>query len=82
MALDLTGMPPSVEEVRAFLADRAADKRARAVDRLLESPWFARHWATTLDIMLMDRRDNLNVTADEWQKYLLVPAGRTVLSTS
>ena len=64
-------MPPSVEEVRAFLADRAGDKRSRAIDRLLESPWFARHWATTLDIMLMDRRASLNVTADDWQKYLL-----------
>ena len=56
VSLDLTGMPPSVEELREFLADHSADKRARAVDRLLDSPLFARHWAITLDVMLMERR--------------------------
>ena len=71
VSLDLTGMPPSVEELRAFLADHAADKRARAVDRLLDSPLFARHWATTLDIMLMERRPGKNVAAGEWQDFLL-----------
>ncbi len=73
-SLDLTGMPPSVEEIRQFLADPAADKRARAVDRLLDSPRFARHWAITLDIMLMERRPSKNVTAEEWQDYLLAAA--------
>ncbi len=74
VSLDLAGMPPSVEEVKAFLADRTADKRVRAVDRLLASPHFARHWATTLDVMLMERRPNQNVAADEWQNYLLAAA--------
>ncbi|MGP0064250.1 MAG: DUF1549 domain-containing protein [Isosphaeraceae bacterium] len=71
VSLDLTGMPPSVEELKEFLADRAADKRARAVDRLLASPLFARHWATTLDVMLMERRPSKKVAADDWQNYLL-----------
>ena len=71
VSLDLTGMPPSSEELRGFLADTAADKRAGAVDRLLESPLHARHLATTLDVMLMERRPSQNVTADEWQNYLL-----------
>ena len=74
VSLDLTGMPPSVEELREFLADHTADKRARVIDRLLASPLFARHWATTLDVMLMERRPNMNVTADEWQNYLLAAA--------
>ncbi len=74
VSLDLTGMPPSVEELRAFLAEGAADKRAKKIDRLLASPLFARHWATMLDVMLMERRPNVNVTADEWQKYLLAAA--------
>ncbi|SIO35056.1 Protein of unknown function [Singulisphaera sp. GP187] len=74
VSLDLTGMPPSSEELRAFLADAAADKRGRAVDRLLESPLYGRHLATTLDVMLMERRPNQNVTADEWQNYLLQAA--------
>jgi predicted nucleic acid-binding Zn-ribbon protein len=70
-SLDLTGMPPSVEEVKEFLADPAADKRVRAVDHLLDSPLFARHWAITLDVMLMERRPSKNVSAQEWQDYLL-----------
>jgi hypothetical protein len=71
VSLDLTGMPPSAEELRAFLADSGVNKRALAVDRLLESPLFSRHLATNLDVMLMERRPNKNVTADEWQNYLL-----------
>jgi hypothetical protein len=43
--LDLTGMLPPPEEVEAFLADRAADKRAKLVDRLLNSDAFADYWA-------------------------------------
>ena len=71
MWLDLTGMPPSVNELREFLADKAVDKRSRIIDRLLESSLFARHWAATLDVMLMERRPSVNVSADEWQNYLL-----------
>lgn len=74
VSLDLTGMPPAPEELRAFLADGAADKRARAIDRLLESPLYGRHLATVLDITLMERRPNKNVSADEWQNYLLKAA--------
>jgi hypothetical protein len=45
---DLTGLPPTPEEVDAFLADRSPDAWPRLVDRLLASPacgerW-GRHW--------------------------------------
>lgn len=43
--LDLTGLIPPADEARAFVADRAPDKRARLVDRLLASPQFADFWA-------------------------------------
>lgn len=43
--LDLTGLLPTVERVRSFLADRAPDKRSRLVDQLLASEEFARFWA-------------------------------------
>ncbi len=43
--LDLLGRLPSVEETRAFLADSAPDKRARLIDRLLDSEEFAKFWA-------------------------------------
>jgi hypothetical protein len=43
--LDVTGLPPSSADVRAFAADRAADKRDRLIDRLLASDEFAEQWA-------------------------------------
>ncbi len=44
---DLTGLPPSPEEVAAFLADPAPDAAAFAtvVDRLLASPHYGEQWA-------------------------------------
>ena len=42
---DISGRIPTPSEVTEFLADPAADKRARAVDRLLQEPDFADHWA-------------------------------------
>lgn len=46
VSLDLTGLPPSADEVRAFLADPAESKikREALVDRLIGSPAFVEHW--------------------------------------
>jgi hypothetical protein len=41
VTLDLTGLPPTPEEVRAFLADSRPDAYERVVDRLLASPHYA-----------------------------------------
>src|SRR5947208_627552 len=35
--LDLSGQIPSIEQTRAFLADKASDKRAKLIDQLLNS---------------------------------------------
>lgn len=70
VSLDLIGMPPSAEELQAFLADSSPTKREATVDRLLASPHYARNMATVFDIMLMERRPNANVSADDWQRYL------------
>jgi len=40
VSLDLTGLPPSLSEIRAFLSDKAPDAYERLVDRLLASPHF------------------------------------------
>jgi len=43
--LDAVGLPPTSSEVRTFLADNRADKRAWVIDALLERPEFAEFWA-------------------------------------
>jgi len=42
---DLTGLPPSAEDVEAFAADRSPDAFGRVVDRLLASPRYGERWA-------------------------------------
>lgn len=50
--LDLTGLLPPWEKAKEFLADPAADKRAKVIDELLASEEFARYWALrTADLM-------------------------------
>src|SRR5437763_1504876 len=44
VAVDLTGLPPSAEEVDAFLADANPDAYERLVDRLLASPHYGERW--------------------------------------
>ncbi|MEN9575435.1 MAG: hypothetical protein RL514_3290 [Verrucomicrobiota bacterium] len=68
--LDLTGMIPTAAEARAFFADPAPDKRARLVDQLLATPQHARHLATSLDLMLMERRAQKHVDIAAWQQFL------------
>ena len=41
----LTGLPPTPEEVDAFVADDSPDAWERLIDRLLESPQYGEQWA-------------------------------------
>jgi hypothetical protein len=43
-AYDLTGLPPSPQEVEDFLADQSPEAFARVVDRLLGSPRYGERW--------------------------------------
>jgi len=45
VTLDLTGLPPSPEELDAFLADASPEAYERVVDRLLASPHYGERWA-------------------------------------
>ncbi len=45
VSLDLVGLPPTPEEVDAFLADQSPDAYAKLVDRLLASPHYGERWA-------------------------------------
>ena len=42
--LDLTGLPPTEAEMRAFLADQSPGAFAKVVDRLLASPRYGEKW--------------------------------------
>jgi hypothetical protein len=42
---DLTGLPPTPEEVSAFLKDTSPDAYEKVVDRLLASPQYGERWA-------------------------------------
>jgi hypothetical protein len=45
VALDLTGLPPSLAELEAFERDRSPDSYARYVDQMLAKQAFGEHWA-------------------------------------
>jgi len=42
---DLTGLPPTPEEIRAFVADDSPDAYEQLVERLLASPQYGERWA-------------------------------------
>jgi hypothetical protein len=49
---DLTGLPPTPEQVEAFVKDKSPDAYEKLVDRLLASPAYGERWATKwLDIV-------------------------------
>jgi len=45
LSLDLIGLPPTPEEVDAFVTDEGPDAVERLVDRLMASPHFGEKWA-------------------------------------
>ena len=45
LSLDLTGLPPGVEAVDAFVGDADPQAYEKLVDRLLDQPYYGEHWA-------------------------------------
>ena len=45
LSLDLIGLPPTPQELDAFLADTSPEAYERVVDRLLASPHYGERWA-------------------------------------
>ncbi|MBI2823395.1 MAG: PSD1 domain-containing protein [Planctomycetia bacterium] len=45
LSLDLVGLPPSIAEVDAFVADNTEGAYQRAIERLLASPHYGERWA-------------------------------------
>lgn len=57
VALDLTGMLPTPDEVREFLEDRRPDKRERWIDELMQRPQFVDFWTLQLADLLQNRKE-------------------------
>lgn len=45
VSLDLTGLPPSIDQIDNFLVDESSDAYEKVVDRLLDSPRYGEHQA-------------------------------------
>jgi hypothetical protein len=45
LSLDLIGLPPTIQEVDSFLADRSPNAYEAVVERLLASPHYGERWA-------------------------------------
>jgi hypothetical protein len=82
VSYDLIGLPPTAEEVDAFLADKSADALTKVVDRLLASPHYGerwgRHWLdiaryadTTGDRQNGGRRNPLFPYAHTYRDYVI-----------
>jgi hypothetical protein len=67
--LDITGLPPTVKELREFLADNSPNAYEKVVDKLLASPAYAERWGRHwLDIARYADTDGYTIDAprDIW----------------
>jgi hypothetical protein len=71
LTFDLTGLPPTPEEVEAYVDDRSPDAHKRLVDRLLASPAYGERWAQHwLDLARWAETDGFEhdkLRADAWR---------------
>jgi hypothetical protein len=71
VTLDLTGLPPTPQEVEQFLADKEPDAFERVVDRLLASDAYGERWAQHwLDLARFAETDGFeldHVRPDAWK---------------
>ncbi len=68
--LDVTGTLPTAEEARAFIEDKAADKRRILIDRLLERDEFADYWAMKWsDLLRVKAEFPINLWPNAAQAY-------------
>ncbi len=58
--LDLIGVQPRPEEIRAFLADKDAKKREKVIDALFARPEFVDHWSLKWGDLLQNSRNSVS----------------------
>ena len=77
VSFDLIGLPPTPEELRAFLTDTSTNAYERVVDRLLASPRYgerwARHWMDAAHFAETHGHDQDRIRTNAWpyRDYLI-----------
>lgn len=61
LSLDLLGVLPTVEEAKAFIADKSPDKRAKLIDAWLARPEYAELWALRWADLLREEEKYLDL---------------------
>ena len=70
VTFDLTGLPPTPEEIKAFLADKSTSAYEKVVDRLLASPRYGERWAQHwLDVVRFGETNGFELDADRPQAW-------------
>jgi hypothetical protein len=70
VTFDLTGLPPSPEEIKAFVADNAPDAYEKVVRRLLDSPRYGERWAQHwLDVVRFGETNGFELDQDREQAW-------------
>ncbi len=70
VSFDLTGLPPTRAEIKAFLHDGSADAYEKLVDRLLASPHYGERWAMKwLDVVRYADTNGFEGDADRPQAW-------------
>jgi hypothetical protein len=65
VTLDLTGLPPTPADVKAFVADRSPNAYEKLVDRLMASPQYGERWALKwLDVVRYADTNGFELDAD------------------
>lgn len=71
--LDLVGRTPTPEESTTFITDKTKNKREILVEKLFDSPEYARHMREVFDVVLMGRSQRRNEKGrreNGWHEYL------------
>jgi hypothetical protein len=70
LTFDLTGLPPTPEEIKAFVSDKSPDAYRKVVKRLLESPRYGERWAQHwLDIVRFGETNGFELDAEREQAW-------------
>jgi len=58
VSLDIAGVPPTIDEINAFVADstETGAKRAAKIEQLLNGPGYVEHWTLKWSDLLLNRR--------------------------